>query len=559
MLDRIEQKYQILEVLGRGGSGTTYSAKLLEQPSQVPSESSSQPIVAIKALPLQGLTDWEPIECFETEVQVLAKLDHPAIPKYLEHFYIDTPQNRIFCIVQEFAEGQSLAERVKQGWRVTEKEVQQIAEQLLEILIYLHEQSPALIHRDIKPENVIYRDDGKVLLVDFGSVQEAYYSTITGDKKTAGTFGYMAPEQFMGRAEPTSDLYGLGATLVFLLTHRSPADLPVDNLRLDFRKCVSSGISERFLDWLEGLLEPDLADRYDSAKKAQQALQNKLTKIEISNFKIDSLDESVRRSTQYLRYIGLSIAWMIASAIAAALISGPIKRLHTPSKPMFLFNLLGALPNQICRGTSNGKTMTDEQWQEAIRTYLENGGNPEANCEGSGGTKLHDFAMWREDITGSQELFELFLSYGADINAKFDDRIPRRYFSANFYVDAAKINGEDASPLHLAMHTQTEITESYPEEAIKFIELLIENGANINAIDKQGRTPLFYYILRGGINESVLDILLSAGADINAQEKNGYTILSLLEAEYDIRARKPEPYLERLKLQISLLKAKGAV
>ena len=123
MLEVIEQKYQILDVLGRGGSGITYSAKVLERQSQA--------VVAIKALPLQGLENWEPVERFEKEAEVLAKLDHPAIPKCLDHFYIDTPDDRIFCIVQEFAEGQSLTERVKQGWRVTEKEVRRIAEQVL--------------------------------------------------------------------------------------------------------------------------------------------------------------------------------------------------------------------------------------------------------------------------------------------------------------------------------------------------------------------------------------------------------------------------------------------
>ncbi len=75
-----------------------------------------------------------------------------------------------------------------------------------------------------------------------------------------GTYGYMAPEQFRGQAVPTTDLYGLGATLLFLLTHRSPAELPTDRLKIDFRSRVQ--ISEDFADCLEKMLDPDVEERF---------------------------------------------------------------------------------------------------------------------------------------------------------------------------------------------------------------------------------------------------------------------------------------------------------
>jgi len=221
----VAQHYRILDPLGQGGSGTTYLAEDLQSGQQV----------ALKALSLYRMTDWKMVELFEREAQVLAQLNHWAIPRYLEYFYVDTPQNRSFYIAQQLAPGHSLAALVQNGWRVTEEEVRHIAIQILEILVYLHEHTPPIIHRDIKPQNLIRRDDGQVFLVDFGAVQDTYYSTFARSRTVVGTFGYMAPEQFRGQAVPATDLYGLGATLLFLLTHRSPADLPTDGLKIDFR------------------------------------------------------------------------------------------------------------------------------------------------------------------------------------------------------------------------------------------------------------------------------------------------------------------------------------
>ena len=88
-----------------------------------------------------------------------------------------------------------------------------------------------------------------------------------------GTFGYMAPEQFRGKAIPATDLYSLGATLLFLLTHRSPAELPVERLKINFRSSIR--VSEEFADWLEKTLEPNLEDRFSSASEALNVLQPK--------------------------------------------------------------------------------------------------------------------------------------------------------------------------------------------------------------------------------------------------------------------------------------------
>jgi serine/threonine protein kinase len=255
-----QTQYQIRGILGEGGSGITYQAKIV----------GTDRLVALKELSLQQMTDWKALELFEREAQVLAKLDHSAIPKYIDYFAIDTPQNRSFYIVQELAPGKTLAAWLQAGWRCEEAAVKNIAIQLLQILTYLQELDPPVIHRDIKPSNILRTDDGQISLVDFGAVQQTYHNTFLRGSTVVGTFGYMAPEQFRGQSLPATDLYGLGATILTLLTNRSPAELDQDNLKINFRRKVQ--ISDNFADWLEQILEPDTADRFKSATIALETL-----------------------------------------------------------------------------------------------------------------------------------------------------------------------------------------------------------------------------------------------------------------------------------------------
>lgn len=259
--DIIAQRYRIVAPLGQGAFGTTYEAEDLTNYQRV----------AIKALSLSQITDWKSLDLFEREARVLATLNHPAIPKYLDYFHEDTAEDHQFYLVQELVVGESLADLVKKGWHSNEDEVKQIAVQVLEILDYLHRLSPSVIHRDIKPQNIIRRSDGQVFLVDFGAVQDDYRQTLIRGGTFVGTLGYMPPEQFRGQVFFASDLYALGATLLFLLTHRSPADLPQCRMKIDFRSRVQ--ISPELANWLEKMLEPAVEDRFKSAAEARNALQ----------------------------------------------------------------------------------------------------------------------------------------------------------------------------------------------------------------------------------------------------------------------------------------------
>ena len=259
----INNRYRILDTLGQGGIGITYLAQNLENEENL----------ALKVLSLRRMTEWKKVELFERESQILSQLNHPAIPQYLDYFQIETDKDNCFYIAQQLAPGKSLEQFIESGWNPREEQVKDIGIQLLDILIYLHSFSPPIIHRDIKPQNIICDENGKVFLVDFGAVADTYHNTMTAGSTVVGTFGFMAPEQFRGKALPATDLYGLGTTLLYLLTQKHPADLPQKHLKIDFRSQIK--VSRNFVNWLDKILEPDAEQRFPHAKLALAALQAK--------------------------------------------------------------------------------------------------------------------------------------------------------------------------------------------------------------------------------------------------------------------------------------------
>ena len=274
--DIIADRYCILHLLGQGGIGTTYAAEDLQ----------TQQRVAIKVLTLIRAQDFKILELFEREAKILSQLDHPAIAKYIDYFQIDKPRDRLFYLVQQLAEGQSLASLIEKGWRPSEDEVKAIAEKILEVLIYLQALTPPIIHRDIKPQNIIYNsifqsisnqeksseNINSLFLVDFGAVQDVYHNSLTGGSTVVGTYGYMAPEQFRGQAVLSTDLYGLGTTLIFLLSQKLPSELPQRKLKVNFRPYVT--ISQDFANWIDHAIEPAIEDRFTSARQAMAVLRN---------------------------------------------------------------------------------------------------------------------------------------------------------------------------------------------------------------------------------------------------------------------------------------------
>lgn len=260
----VNQRYQLERQLGQNAGRETWLAKDLQKENE---------LVVVKLLAFGGNVQWEDLKLFEREANVLKQLDHPRIPKYRDYFSIDD-SSLWFGLVQEYIQGDSLREYIAKGHKFTESQVKKIAIAILEILIYLHELSPQVLHRDIKPSNLILSesegDTPTIYLVDFGAVQDR--ASAEGKSFTVvGTYGYAPMEQYGGRAVAASDLYSLGATLIYLLTGISPADLPQDDdARIIFSDRTSASL--HLLKWIQKLVEPTVKKRYASARSALQAL-----------------------------------------------------------------------------------------------------------------------------------------------------------------------------------------------------------------------------------------------------------------------------------------------
>ncbi|WP_036479738.1 serine/threonine-protein kinase [Myxosarcina sp. GI1] len=235
----------------------------------------TQELVVVKLLTFGGKLKWETFKLFEREAKILKELKHPAIPRYLDYFDVETDFGRGFALVQSYIDAPSLAAHIQAGRTFSEIELKQIVTAVLEILIYLHHRHPPIIHRDLKPENILLGDRsgnyvGQVYLVDFGSVQAA--TKELGTRTVVGTYGYMPLEQFGGRAVPASDLYGLGTTIIYLASGQHPADLPQQDFRISFENFVN--LSSSFVEWLQWMTQPSLERRLESADRALEALEN---------------------------------------------------------------------------------------------------------------------------------------------------------------------------------------------------------------------------------------------------------------------------------------------
>ncbi|NER82041.1 MAG: tetratricopeptide repeat protein, partial [Leptolyngbya sp. SIO1D8] len=231
--------------------------------------------VVIKELRFDASFEWNTLKQFEREAKIPKNLDHPQIPKLIDFLELDDGKFNGFILIQTYIDAPSLTESIQAGRMFNASDIQQIAKSVLDIFSYLHSLHPSVIHRDIKPSNILLSDRsgnhvGQVYLVDFGSVQTPIAKG-TDTFTIVGSYGYMAPEQFIGRAVPASDLYGLGATLIYLATGQHPADLMTESYNSDWRKHLS--LSPHLADWVKKLTEPDLSRRFRSAEEAIEHLK----------------------------------------------------------------------------------------------------------------------------------------------------------------------------------------------------------------------------------------------------------------------------------------------
>jgi serine/threonine protein kinase len=244
--------YQFIRELGHGGQAKVFLARRLNDGK----------LVTVKQLNIDSVKAWKEYELFHREADILSKLNINGVAKFYDA--VECLEDRPACsyIIQEYIEGASLAKMLKEGHRFRTDEVYDILLQMLNILKQLQSMDPPVIHRDIKPSNIMISPDAKggykVTLIDFGAVANPQVQS--GGSTVAGTYGYMPPEQLMGRPVPASDIYSLGAVAVELFSGVSPAEIQVKDFRLIFEPLVQQ-LPVAVVNTLRRMLEPKAEER----------------------------------------------------------------------------------------------------------------------------------------------------------------------------------------------------------------------------------------------------------------------------------------------------------
>ena len=219
----LKERYRIRRIIGQGGMGSVYLADDLRLEGR---------LCALKEVfhdpQISETIRQQSREQFMREATVLARLDHPNLPKVSDFFSIDERD----YLVMDFVPGRDLSVLMTEvrlrGEFLPERDVLTWAGQLMDALSYLHGQDPPIVHRDIKPSNLKLTPNGVVKLVDFGLVKimasdEVTVTVVQG----RGTAHYTPLEQYGGDAGHTdvrSDIFSLGATLYHLLTNQPPTE-----------------------------------------------------------------------------------------------------------------------------------------------------------------------------------------------------------------------------------------------------------------------------------------------------------------------------------------------
>lgn len=291
----LENRYLPQQPLSRGAFGTTFQALVMDSPINLKCVVKRlQPPLHLNSTQLEAVT-----RAFRREADVLNQLGDrhsqiPALYAYCELHVAAIGQNldsplsdetespqvqEFFYLVQEFVDGQDLRQEIAQRGKFSEAEVVDVLHQILPVLQFIHDNGA--IHRDIKPDNIV-RDRpvgdaaGKLFLIDFGAVKQVAAGVSAQSSIVFGTQGYAPPEQVSGEpVYPSTDLYALGVTCLYLLTGKKPQELmDAATRRWNWRVWVD--VSDRLAAILDRMVMPAAGDRFASAAEALAAFSSEM-------------------------------------------------------------------------------------------------------------------------------------------------------------------------------------------------------------------------------------------------------------------------------------------
>ncbi|MCP6761975.1 MAG: serine/threonine protein kinase [Fischerella sp. CENA71] len=268
----LRNRYRPIQPLGGGGFGKTYLAEDRDKLDE-------KCVIKQFAPQTQGTAGLQKAtELFEEEAKRLQQLgEHPQIPTLLAYFQED---GRLY-LVQQFIDGQNLLKRLQQRGTFNEEMIRELLVDLLNILQVVHQHK--VIHRDLKPENIILRNDGKVVLIDFGASKQLTQTVITGQGTMIGSFGYAPLEQIQqGEAYPASDLFSLGVTCFHLLSGIHPWELWKSQgygWIGSWKQHLPQPLTQQLELIIDNLLKEDYQQRYQSAGELLQYLNPPLLSL----------------------------------------------------------------------------------------------------------------------------------------------------------------------------------------------------------------------------------------------------------------------------------------
>lgn len=309
-LDGPQARWQLGEVLLTAGATTTYRARDLQSGASH----------AVKVLQADGPDAEKVTERFHREAQLLRELEHPGLPRLVDAVSTSRAGREEHWLVTELIEGPTLADESARR-RYSETEVLELLDEVGVIVDYLHTRQPPIVHRDLRPENLRRAADGRLVLTDLGSALDRVLDPELGGATFAGTFGYMAPEQNAGDADPRSDLYSLGALGAALLTRTSPHALVGPDHKVDFASRVRvTTETERLLD---ELLDPKPERRPTSIAVVRKRIDG-LLRPETSTALAPASPGPAPSNWVLLPLIALLGAGLVAVVLGVPLVSGAI-------------------------------------------------------------------------------------------------------------------------------------------------------------------------------------------------------------------------------------------
>ncbi|WP_165423863.1 serine/threonine-protein kinase [Ktedonosporobacter rubrisoli] len=259
----LQQRYIIIEQIGRGGMGAVYAAT---------DTRIAHRRVAIKEMSQARFSPQELAEAttrFQQEAAMLGALSHPNLPRIYDAF---SEQGRSY-LVMDLIEGKTLHQLLKEahGQPLAVVQVLLYARQLCDVLSYLHQRTPPIIFRDIKPTNIMIVPTGQIYLIDFG-IARFFKEGQQQDTILLGSPGYAPPEQHgIAQTSPRSDIYGLGATLHHCLTGRDPSRAS-DSFSFPPIRRFNPQVPSELDKLIQRMVAHDDQERPANALEVQQAL-----------------------------------------------------------------------------------------------------------------------------------------------------------------------------------------------------------------------------------------------------------------------------------------------